>query len=54
MDIVEKLRSQIGDDVQYIFDHEALFRLAAEEIESLRARVDKQADMIRTLDPLYR
>jgi hypothetical protein len=36
MDIVDKLRSQIGDDVQHIFDHEALFRLAADEIENLR------------------
>lgn len=34
MDIVQKLRSQIGDD---LFDHEALFRSAADEIERLRS-----------------
>lgn len=39
MDILDKLKSQIGDDVQHIFDHEALFKLAASEIENLRAEL---------------
>ena len=38
MDIVDKLKSQIGDDPQFIFDYEALFKQAAAEIERLRAR----------------
>jgi hypothetical protein len=42
MDIVAKLRSQVGDDIQHIFDHEALFTLAADEIERLRACFEKQ------------
>lgn len=37
MNIVEKMKSQIGDDPQHIFDHEALFKLAVAEIERLRA-----------------
>ena len=36
MDIVDKLKSQIGDDPQFIFDYEALFKQAAAEIERLR------------------
>lgn len=39
MDIKQKLRSQIGDDVQHIFDHEALFKLALAEIERLEAEL---------------
>lgn len=35
-DIVEKLRSQIGDDVMKIYSHEALFIGAADEITRLR------------------
>ena len=35
MDILQKLKSQIGDDVQHIFDHEALFKEAACEIARL-------------------
>ena len=37
MTLIEKLRSQIGDDVQHVFDHQALFRLAADRIEELEA-----------------
>ena len=40
MDILDKLKSQIGDDVQYIFDHEALFKAARDEITALRARLE--------------
>lgn len=41
MDILQKLKSQIGDDIQYIFNHEALFKLAVAEIEALRADLAK-------------
>ena len=47
MDILDKLKSQIGDDVQHIFDHEALFKAARDEITALRARleaVEKERD----------
>ena len=37
MTLIEKLRSQIGDDIQHVFDHEVLFRLAAARIEELEA-----------------
>lgn len=37
MNIVDKMKSQIGDDPQYIFCHETLFKLAVAEIERLRA-----------------
>lgn len=36
-DLVQKLRSQVGDDVAAIYDNEQLFRMAADEIERLRA-----------------
>lgn len=39
-DVVQKLRSQIGDDVAAIYDHGQLFRMAADEIERLRARAE--------------
>lgn len=41
-DILEKLKSQIGDDVQQIYDNEALFKLAAAEIDRLRKEVEEQ------------
>jgi hypothetical protein len=31
----EKLRSQIGDDIQQVYDHEALFRFSADAIDEL-------------------
>ena len=40
-DIVKRLLSQIGDDVQKIYDKEALFRQAAAEITALRAEVER-------------
>lgn len=39
-DLVKRLRSQIGDDVQEIYSHEALFKLAAARIEELEAERD--------------
>lgn len=36
-ELVKRMRSQIGDDVQCIYDHEALFRIAADRIEQLVA-----------------
>lgn len=36
MDILDKLRSQIGDDVQHVFDREALFKEAIACIQDLR------------------
>ena len=46
MTLIEKLRSQIGDDIQHVFDHEVLFRLAATRIEELEAS-------IRWVDEVY-
>lgn len=37
--LVRKLRSQIGDDVQEAYLPEALFKLAADRLEALQARV---------------
>lgn len=34
-DLIARLRSQIGDDVQHMYDHEALFRISADRIEQL-------------------
>lgn len=48
MDIIEKLRSQIGDDVQMIFDHEALFKDAVLEIERLRAALSMTREGVST------
>ncbi len=36
-DLVKKLLSQIGDDVQEVYSHEALFRAAAARIAALEA-----------------
>ena len=44
MDIVDKMKSQIGDDPQHIFDHEALFKIGVAEIERLRDTLIKIAD----------
>ena len=38
-DLVKKLRSQIGDDIQEFYSHEALFRLAADRIEELEKQL---------------
>ena len=44
IDLVKKLKSQIGDDVCEIYSHEALFSEAAAEITRLRAALaDAQA-----------
>lgn len=40
-DIVAKLKSQIGDDVQQIYDHEALFKAAAAEVLRLREALEE-------------
>lgn len=50
MDILEKLKSQIGDDVQYILDHQALFKLAVAEIEALREALANAAPKVKPLD----
>ena len=34
-ELIARLRSQIGDDVQHVYDHEALFRISADRIEQL-------------------
>lgn len=39
-DIIDLLRSQIGDDVQHIYDRDVLFKTAANEIARLRAEVE--------------
>ena len=45
-DIVTALKSQIGDDVQKIYDHEALFKRAVNAITELRE------DRLQLLDHL--
>ncbi len=39
-DLVKRLRSQIGDDVQEVYLHEALFGLAADRIEALTEQLE--------------
>lgn len=34
-ELIARLRSQIGDDVQHVYDHEALFRISVDRIEAL-------------------
>lgn len=46
-DLVRKLRSQIGDDVQEVYSHEALFRLATARIAALETA---NAQLQETLD----
>ena len=48
-DLIRKLRTQIGDDIQEIYDHEALFKLAADRIEQLEAEL-KEARMQSLVD----
>lgn len=43
-DIVAKLKSQIGDDVQKVYDHEALFKEAAAEVLRLREALERVRD----------
>jgi len=48
-DLVKKLRSQIGDDVQYIYDHEYLFKASADRIDALTARAAELETVIKRL-----
>ena len=48
-DLVKKLRSQIGDDIQEFYSHEALFRLAADRIEELEAKLEKVVKVLETV-----
>jgi 23S rRNA maturation mini-RNase III len=50
--LVRKLRSQIGDDVQEIYSHEALFRLAADQIEALEAQLAQRDAALKAADGL--
>jgi hypothetical protein len=50
--LVRKLRSQIGDDVQEIYSHEALFRLAADQIEALEAQLAQRDAALKAADDL--
>ena len=50
MDIHDKLKSQIGDDVQHIFDREALLKEAAAEIARLRAKVAKADALVEAFE----
>ncbi len=43
-ELIARLRSQIGDDVQHVYDHEALFRISADRIEELIAERKKAVD----------
>lgn len=38
-DLIAKLKSQIGDDVQQIYDHEALFKQSITALEAAQARI---------------
>lgn len=44
-ELIKRLRSQIGDDVQQVYDHEALFRLSADRIEALLRKNDNLFDL---------
>jgi hypothetical protein len=46
-DLVTRLRSQIGDDVQHIYDHEALFKQAAARIAELEALLKETKEVLR-------
>jgi hypothetical protein len=52
--LVRKLRSQIGDDVQEIYSHEALFRLAADQIEALESQLAQRDAALKAADDLAR
>ena len=48
--LAHKLMSQVGDDVQEIYDHEALFKLSANTLRALSARlaeVEAERDDLR-------
>ncbi|MEK9896804.1 MAG: hypothetical protein VW518_10335 [Burkholderiaceae bacterium] len=47
-DLVKKLRSQIGDDIQEFYSHEALFRLAADRIEELEVYSNGLVEELRS------
>ena len=47
----KKLASQIGDDVQTIFDHEQLFKQARSAITALRAQLaEARTELVRRVD----
>lgn len=46
--LVKKLQSQIGDDVQQIYSHEALFKGAADALTTLRARAESAENAAKT------
>lgn len=50
-DIVEKLFSQVGDDVQQAYDYDALFKDAAIEIEALRNSLREQGAQFLDVKP---
>ena len=49
MHIKQKLQSQIGDDVQHIFDHEALFKEAFRYIEEIETKLAKAVDTLNRI-----
>jgi chromosome segregation ATPase len=49
-DLAERLRSQIGDDVQEVYLHEPLFALAADRIEALTTQLAEDADARTQID----
>jgi chromosome segregation ATPase len=49
-DLVKRLRSQIGDDVQEVYLHEPLFALAADRIEALTTQLAEDADGRKQID----
>ena len=50
MHIKQKLQSQIGDDIQHIFDHEALFKEALRYIEELEANLNKTVNVLEVYE----
>jgi hypothetical protein len=50
MHIKEKLKSQIGDDIQHIFDHEALFKDALRYIEEIEINLNKAVNVLESYE----
>ena len=44
-ELIKRLRSQVGDDVQHIYDHEVLFKFAADRIEELESKLAKAVEV---------
>ena len=53
--LIRKLRSQIGDDVQEVYSHDTLFKLASEMLMALQTRAESaEAREVEYLDAMAR